>query len=227
MQARLSVLALGVLASVSVFAATNPETTNLYQYPSQQAQVVEAIAKTQVIAPFYREGDWVKVGDISNGKVGWVYSPSLAGQVQANIRYNPMTRTFTFKQNTPAHNGAEQVHITSTLHRLSAKETKALFKQIERQQQRMEQSILRMQQQIFGGMNNQLEQLQQLDRQNTQNQQRQNNHFLNQQQPAQSNATPQAPQLNELAFGQQAPKQEQKKEGFFSSVSKKIKSVFN
>lgn len=68
----LSVFAL-MLSSITVMAATKNTTpiVTLYSEPNT-GKVVETVPITTYLTPIFRQQDWLKVGDSSNGQVGWI-----------------------------------------------------------------------------------------------------------------------------------------------------------
>lgn len=68
----LSIFAL-VLSSVTAMATTKNTipTITLYSEPNT-GKVVETVPITIYLTPIFRQQDWLKVGDSSNGQVGWI-----------------------------------------------------------------------------------------------------------------------------------------------------------
>lgn len=66
-------VALLSLVSVSAMAAT----LSLYQNPDPKSNVIATVKEGQAIVPIFNHGDWVKIGDPSNGNVGWVTKDQL------------------------------------------------------------------------------------------------------------------------------------------------------
>ncbi|ODN42384.1 hypothetical protein [Piscirickettsia litoralis] len=44
----------------------------LYSAPNEHAKVVEDVGPSRQVVAIYQVGQWLKVGDLSNGQVGWV-----------------------------------------------------------------------------------------------------------------------------------------------------------
>ena len=69
---RFMVALLGLI-SFSALAAT----LSLYQNPDSKSNVIASVKEGQAIIPIFHHGDWIKVGDPSNGNVGWVTKEAL------------------------------------------------------------------------------------------------------------------------------------------------------
>jgi len=61
------------LISFSALAAT----LSLYQNPDSKSNVIASVKEGQAIIPIFHHGEWIKVGDPSNGNVGWVTQAAL------------------------------------------------------------------------------------------------------------------------------------------------------
>ncbi|MDC0534223.1 hypothetical protein OAO18_00265 [Francisellaceae bacterium] len=59
-------------ATTSLFAAT----VTLYDQPESGSKSIGQVDSSQV-KPFYKKGEWLKVGDQANGQVGWIKSAKL------------------------------------------------------------------------------------------------------------------------------------------------------
>ena len=69
---RFMIVFLGLI-SFSALAAT----LSLYQNPDSTSNVIGSVKEGQAIIPIFNRGDWIKVGDPSNGNVGWVTKDML------------------------------------------------------------------------------------------------------------------------------------------------------
>ncbi|HEV2614118.1 MAG TPA: SH3 domain-containing protein [Gammaproteobacteria bacterium] len=61
------------LISFSAFATS----LSLYQNPDSKSNVIASVKEGQAIIPIFNQGDWVKIGDPTNGNVGWVSKEAL------------------------------------------------------------------------------------------------------------------------------------------------------
>lgn len=66
---------MGFLALISFSALAT--TLSLYQNPDSKSNVIASVKEGQAIVPIFRHGDWIKVGDPTNGNVGWVSKGDL------------------------------------------------------------------------------------------------------------------------------------------------------
>ena len=60
---------------------SNSTAINLYSQPDNHSNVVASYTHQVPLTAFYREGQWVKVGNSSNGTVGWVTMADLQHNV--------------------------------------------------------------------------------------------------------------------------------------------------
>lgn len=96
-----SILAFAGIAAVAcmstaVWAANNStETIKLYQEPNVSAKVVETIKTDIPLITIYKNEEWSKVGDPSNGQTGWIQTVDLKNVDSAatNVKPNQTTKT--------------------------------------------------------------------------------------------------------------------------------------
>ena len=60
---------------------TKPAAITLYAQPDNHSSVVASYTHKVPLTAFYREGQWIKVGNSSNGTVGWVTMADLQRNV--------------------------------------------------------------------------------------------------------------------------------------------------
>ncbi len=73
-----------MLVSFNAFATT----LSLYQNPDSKSNVIATVKEGQAIIPIFTQGDWIKVGDPTNGNVGWVSKDTLqkSGYPQMSVQ---------------------------------------------------------------------------------------------------------------------------------------------
>jgi len=113
-------------------AAQQPKVM-LFAAPQEQATVLERSSPTKRYIPIYSKGEWLKVGDPSNGKIGWLNKKQYNKAVQA--WYKPDVQTF-YVSNEKTKNGKAQVNIVAYKNgkKLDPKEAEALYKKIQKEQ---------------------------------------------------------------------------------------------
>ena len=131
-------------------------TFHLYKAPNKDAKVIykTSVTKAKLTQIFYtqKHKQWVKVGDKSNGKVGWVFLPeynkALHAQMQPDIQS-------VFIQQSQSKDGKPVVQIIAYHNgkKLDEHAANQLYKQIERQniynQERMDHLSNQFQQELI------------------------------------------------------------------------------
>ena len=190
-------------SSKSTLSAKDQQTaTQLYEFPSKQAPIVEQISPQRAITPFFTKKGWVKVADPQTGKVGWIEESRLAVQLQRHISFDIKSKTLSISEQQPTRSGYYQVTLQNQPKPISNQEAQAMFKRIEKQQQAMQKAMEKMQQEIFGQVQHGLSSIR---------------------------STPPHPVLSEekdkQAF-QGKPTKEQGSDDLFHKIGSKIKSMF-
>ncbi|MBT8506662.1 SH3 domain-containing protein [Coxiella-like endosymbiont of Rhipicephalus sanguineus] len=108
------------------------EFINLYQSPELKSTVLQKVSPDDELIPIYQKKDWIKVGDLRNGKVGWInreqyrkvfesyYQPDIQTmfiRTEHNYKWKPVINVMAYK------NGKK----------LSDEEAKKLYQRIEKQ----------------------------------------------------------------------------------------------
>lgn len=130
----------GFIAIFCISAATSfcfAKNINLYDQPKSDAKVVGSVDPELGIIPIFtpKNKDWIKVGDPRNGNVGWVKSSDLnsTGKItftQQIINAGSNPHSFSIQFGTPE--------------ALSAKQTQAVSRQIQTQQELLQKNIQQM-----------------------------------------------------------------------------------
>ena len=91
MKILVSMLIFLLIITATAFADPSIATSKgitLYEQPDSKSKVVGTIAAGNALIPIFRQNNWLKVADPSNGNVGWVSNETLS---QPNL---PIIRTF-------------------------------------------------------------------------------------------------------------------------------------
>ena len=77
---------IGFLMLLSFSAFATP--LSLYQNPDSKSNVIATVKEGQAIIPIFTQGEWIKVGDPTNGNVGWVSKDALqkSGYPQMSVQ---------------------------------------------------------------------------------------------------------------------------------------------
>lgn len=132
-----------VLASTEVNAITTPIQTaqnattsksiTVYSEPANNAKIIEKVTQPNKLVPIFANGAWLKVGDSTNGQIGWVNSEQY--QQLATAQHDSSTTQVVFIESNHAA-GAPNNNIIAYKNgkRLSDAEAKALYAQMAQQQ---------------------------------------------------------------------------------------------
>lgn len=130
----LSTLALALSSSISLAVAKNPvPEVTLYQAPNV-GKIVETVPVTTYLTPIFRQHDWLKVGDSSNGQVGWININQYYKTRDAF--YKPTIQTVYISRSTVNKNGKPTITVVAYRNgeKISDTEAKALYTQLAEQQ---------------------------------------------------------------------------------------------
>lgn len=110
----------------------------LYSQPTTHAQPVEQIPPQVKLIEIYRQNNWVKVGDPTNGKVGWL--TDIAYQVSQTS-----VAQIVFLQIKPGNNSTENIVAYRNGQKLSEADAKKIYTQLSQQQTQFNQQIVQFQ----------------------------------------------------------------------------------
>ena len=132
---------------------------NLYSGPSSHAKVLEKVKHVGNLVPIFTKGSWVKVGDSTNGRTGWVKQSDIDAAVKA-VKQSIHATILEQAQNLPDSNNQvyKIIQYSSDGNKpLTKAEATQLINRIHQQEQnmmaqqaRMQQAINQMQAQTFG-----------------------------------------------------------------------------
>lgn len=119
----------------------------VYAAPQTTAAVVQKVSPTQRLIPVFRQGKWIKVGDPSNGKIGWVNRDQYQKALHAFYRPTMQTVLISTELN---NNGKPTINVVAYKNgkKLSQKEANKLYKHIRKQRRRESRYM----QHVFGNM---------------------------------------------------------------------------
>jgi len=146
------------VATVSTNVPTQPPKAiglNLYDAPVENAKILATVEPDHEFIPIFRQGEWIKVGDPSDGKVGWINHQQYRQAVKS--WYQPSIQTVYITGNKDK-SGKPQINIVaySNGKKLEGKEAEALYKQIRVEQQQQRQMMNQTAQQINAFMQRQI-----------------------------------------------------------------------
>lgn len=115
-------------------AQSAPTRVNLYSDPDASSKVLEALKPNQNLVPIFHKGDWIKVGNPRDGKVGWINQKQYRSAYEA--WYRPSVQTI-FVRNDQDKEGKPVVNIIaySNGKKLDEKQAKALYERMQQEQQ--------------------------------------------------------------------------------------------
>ena len=137
-----------ILSAVSLSTASFAKDINLYDQPTQAAKIVGTIDPATGIIPIYtpKGSEWVKIGDPSNGNVGWVKANDISSGGSS----------FSFTQKVVT-DGKEpkiyKVQIGNPPDVKMDQQTQDLVKKMQLQQQSLQQSTQKIMQEMIDNIN--------------------------------------------------------------------------
>ncbi|MDR3491249.1 MAG: hypothetical protein P4M12_04295 [Gammaproteobacteria bacterium] len=132
------------LCSQTIFA----KQINLYEQPKDTSKIVSSIDSNNNMVPIFtpKEGDWIKIGNPSNGDVGWIKVTELDnGSSLISTRFSITQQTI----NTSKGPKTLQTIQFSLPQAPTKDQTKAMLKQFEIQQQAIQNNIMKMMHDMF------------------------------------------------------------------------------
>jgi hypothetical protein len=87
-------LLLGAASLSTAVAASND--ISLYTQPNVASRLIAELPYDTRLVPIFEKGDWLKVGDPSDGAVGWINKTQYMKAMQDAVRAH--TQTFVFKE---------------------------------------------------------------------------------------------------------------------------------
>lgn len=115
----------------------------LYAMPEIHAAVVEKVSPAERLVAIFEQGDWIKVGDPRDGKVGWINHKLY--QQALNEWYKPNVQSY-FIQTVKNTDGKPGVKIIaySNGKKLSDSEAKAMYAKMQKENERQWQEMHRL-----------------------------------------------------------------------------------
>lgn len=132
------------------------DTVKLYQEASDTSNVLATINLEQRLVPFYKKGDWIKVGDPSNGQVGWINKEQYRNAMNNIVKQS--VQTIYIEQN-DENNGKPQITVYQNGQKVTGKQADEIYKQVQKQQENMQAHFMMMQKSMNNWMNQQMQML--------------------------------------------------------------------
>lgn len=128
-----------IICSVTALAASK---VPLYSQPDAKSKVIDKVKLPGSFVQIYTKGDWIKIGDTKNGKVGWIS--------QKDFEQNSGLYTTTFTQQ--GKNGNQVVKYTGSV-KLNKKQVEEMIMKMKKQQADMQKKMNEMFQQNIAEFN--------------------------------------------------------------------------
>lgn len=119
---------------------------SVHETPDTKSKVLETIAAKQMIIPFFEQKDWVKIAYPKNGQVGWVVKADLSQNTLTVVSVNnPRDDQYivTQKSSDDNHKIYSAVEYSNNT-KFNQQQTEDLIKQIQLQQQQMQERFNKM-----------------------------------------------------------------------------------
>ena len=145
-----SLLTVFAFASLIIAALAHAKSLTLYSKPEAASATVATVESGDRLIPIYspEKSDWIKVADPSNGNVGWLKRQDLGlNQQQPKLYQKRIEKESGDKKNGPYRH---EVYEYKGTEKLSEEQMKAMFDNMQRQQEQMHAAM----QSMFNNMMN-------------------------------------------------------------------------
>lgn len=145
-----SLLTIFVFASLIIAGIAHAKSLTLYSKPEAASATVATVQSGDRLIPIYspEKSDWIKVADPSNGNVGWLKRQDLGlNQQQLQLYQKRIEKESGDKKNGPYRH---EVYEYKGTEKLSEEQIKAMFDNMQRQQEQMHAAM----QSMFNNMMN-------------------------------------------------------------------------
>ncbi|WP_157843820.1 SH3 domain-containing protein [Candidatus Coxiella mudrowiae] len=143
----ISVVSYAALQQQSSENLKKSEFINLYQSPELKSTVLQKVSPDEQLIPiYYHKKDWIKVGNLRNGKVGWINREQYRKVFETYYQPNIQTMFIRTEHN---YKGKPVINVIAYKNgkKLSDEEAKKLYQRIEKQRAEeagyMQQTFLR------------------------------------------------------------------------------------
>ncbi len=131
---------LSIILSSMIFSGTAfAKTLELYDNPKNDSKKIGTINSETGFVPIFKSKDkkWLKVGDPTNGNVGWLKS----NDIKADSK-----NTYTFSEKVIMHDQGPSSYIVKfgESYEISDEKIKAYFKEIQKRQNEIQQDMMKM-----------------------------------------------------------------------------------
>jgi len=111
--------------------------------PKSNAEIIQKVSPSHRLVPIIRQGEWIKVGDASDGKVGWINRNQYKKAMKAFYRPNIQTVFIRAERDV---NGKPTINIIAYKNgkKLSKKEADVIYKRIRKERIRESRYMNRM-----------------------------------------------------------------------------------
>jgi hypothetical protein len=144
----ISIILLSLLLVVSYAKAPQNNKIKLLSKPSAGSKIVNVVNPWQKLIPFYRRRGWLKVGDPSTGKVGWINLKQYYDAILSAPRRPTVQSVFVHVVSKPDKNGKYEIIVYKNGKKLGKKQAAKVLRKITARQKYMERRFHRMQRQM-------------------------------------------------------------------------------
>lgn len=115
----------------------------VYTAPHLNANIVQKVSPAKRLVPIFRQGEWIKIGDPSNGKVGWINREQYRQAMRAFYRPNMQMVFIRTEHN---NNGKPTINVVAYKNgkKLTQEQADKIYKHIQKEQMRESRYAQRM-----------------------------------------------------------------------------------
>lgn len=133
---------------ILIFSVSQVNALNIHEEASEKAKVVFEVQAGDKLIPIIKHGEWLKVANPKDGKVGWVKVADLQGHLSLNNGINYQQRIITNKSDHGVPNVYRVIDYTGP-NKMSQEEMDEIFKQMQARQEQIQKYMQAMLQSMF------------------------------------------------------------------------------
>ncbi len=126
----------------------------LYDEPNNSAKVLGSLNINQRLVPIFQKDGWIKVGNPTDGTVGWINKDEYQQAIDAAIHQNVQT---IYIEQIDKNGKKPQITVYQNGKKLTGDQAQAIYTNIKKQQQEMQKNMQIFQQRMNSWMNQQMQ----------------------------------------------------------------------
>lgn len=147
---KISTLLLTTVSTLLISLSALAKTINLYEQPNQAAKIVGTIDPSSGVIPIFtpKGSKWIKIGDPSNGNVGWIKSSDISKGSSTSFSF--MQKIITTDHDQPS---TYTIQVGQPADIKVDPKMQAIVKKMEAEQKAMQESATQLMQDVIDNIN--------------------------------------------------------------------------